>query len=187
MQYWIDVSDWRAETERRVERGVAYFKQGYNCAQSVVLAFADAYGLPQALAARLSSSFGGGIGRMRETCGTACGMFMLAGLEVADAQDAVMGDVDAATFNPYPDQEVKRKDYEVVQRLAADFRAQAGSITCRELLGLNRRRADGSLPEITIVATPEPRTDDYYRKRPCVRMVETAIRVYLRYLMEKYS
>lgn len=107
---------------------------------------------------------------MRETCGSACGIFMLAGLEVK-------GD--------YPDQELKKRNYEVVQRLAEDFRAQAGSIICKELLGFNQKRADGTIPEIKIVATPEARTDEYYRKRPCVRMVETAIRVYCNYLEEE--
>ena len=150
-----------------ITEDVAYFKQGYNCAQSVVLAFADRYGLDEAFAAHIAGSFGGGIGRMRETCGTACGMFMLAGLEVK-------GD--------YPDQELKKKNYEVVQQLAADFKAETGSIICKELLGLNKKRADGTIPEIKIVATPEARTDEYYKKRPCIRMVETAIRIYCNYL-----
>ncbi|MBQ9665552.1 MAG: C_GCAxxG_C_C family protein [Bacteroidaceae bacterium] len=154
-------------TEERVQKAVAYFKQGYNCSQSVVLAFADHYGLDESFAAHISASFGGGIGRMRETCGTACGMFMLAGLEVG---------------GNYPDQELKKRNYEVVQRLAADFRAQTGSLLCKELLGLNKQRADGTIPEIQIVATPEARTDEYYKKRPCVRMVETATRIYCHYL-----
>ena len=187
MTYWQNVADWNAETEWRVARAVSNFKAGYNCSQSVALAFADAYGLSEPLMARISSSFGGGIGRMRETCGSACAIFLLAGLEVPDAQDSVQGDVELDTFNPYPDIEVKKKDYEVVQRLASDFRAETGSIICRELLGLNKQRADGSLPEIAIVATPEPRTDEYYRKRPCVRMVETATRIYMNYLRQKYS
>ena len=126
------------ETEERVEKAIGYFKQGYNCAQSVVLAFADRYGMDESFAAHISGSFGGGIGRMRETCGSACGIFMLAGLEVK-------GD--------YPDQELKKRNYEVVQRLAEDFRAQTGSIICKELLGLNQKRADGTIPEIKIVAT----------------------------------
>ena len=111
--------------EERVQKGISYFKQGYNCAQSVVLAFAEDYELEEAFAAHISGSFGGGIGRMRETCGTACGMFMLAGLEVK-------GD--------YPDQELKKKNYEVVQRLAADFKAETGSLICKELLGLHYPR-----------------------------------------------
>ncbi len=187
MSYWTTITDWDAETDYRASRAIENFKAGYNCSQSVALAFADAYGFSEALMARVSASFGGGIGRMRETCGSACAIFLLAGLEVTDAQDSLPGEIDNATFNPYPDIEVKKKDYEVVQRLAADFRKETGSIICRELLGLNKQRADGTLPEITIVATPEPRTEEYYRKRPCIRMVETATRIFMKYLREKYN
>ena len=98
--------DWQAETERRVAKGVALFKQGYNCSQAVTLAFADWYDVPEGLMARMSASFGGGIGRMRETCGTASGMFMLAGLEIASEE---------------ANQEVKAKNYRAVQKLAADM------------------------------------------------------------------
>lgn len=162
--------DWAAETEARVARGVALFKQGYNCSQSVAMAFADWYEVPQGLMARISASYGGGIGRMRETCGSALGMFMLAGLEIASEE-----------ANPV----IKGENYAAVQRLAADFKAQTGSLICRELLGLNKQRADGTMPEIVISAIPEARTDEYYRKRPCIRMVETAIRVYMAYLAER--
>lgn len=152
--------DWKEETELRVKKGVEFFKQGYNCSQSVTLAFADRYDIPEGLMARISASFGGGIGRMRETCGSACGMFMLAGLEVA---------------TPYADQEVKKRNYEVVQQLAADFKAETGSLICRELL-------QGYIKNVNTIPTPDARTDEYYRKRPCVRMVELAIRTYMKYL-----
>ena len=66
--------------EDRVARAVALFREGYNCSQSVVTAFADLYGFTREQALHMSASFGGGIGRMRETCGAACGMFLLAGL-----------------------------------------------------------------------------------------------------------
>ena len=224
-------TDWDVETEKRVQIATDYFKQGYNCSQSVALAFSDLYAIPIPLMAHLSASYGGGIGRMRETCGAALGIFMLAGLEVVNVEDAPfktdpfasngtqevsdmreiptteMGEAtnpaqgtpmsigettNPATLNPmthtlYPNQELKKKNYEVVQRLAADFRKQTGSIICKELLGLNKQRADGTIPEIPIVATPEPRTDEYYRKRPCIRMVETATRVYMGYLRQKYT
>ena len=153
--------NWQEETERRVARGVQLFKQGYNCSQSVTLAFADWYGVPEGLMARISASFGGGIGRMRETCGTASGIFMLAGLEVASEE---------------PSQETKAHNYAVVQQLADDFKAQTGgTIICRELLR-------GYVKDVSIAPTPEARTDEYYKKRPCVKMVELAIRIYMKYL-----
>lgn len=164
--------DWKQETEKRVTLGVGYFKQGYNCSQSVALAFADWYDVPVGLMARISASYGGGIGRMRETCGSALGMFMLAGLETASEQ---------------ADQSVKAQNYAAVQELAARFKAVTGSIICKDLLGLNKKRADGTLPEIVITSTPEARTDEYYRKRPCVRMVETAIRIYMRFLEQRHT
>ncbi|MCR5395458.1 MAG: C-GCAxxG-C-C family protein [Bacteroidales bacterium] len=175
--------NWTEETEKRVQRGVAYFKQGYNCSQSVALTFADRYNIPEPLMARISASFGGGIGRMRETCGAACGMFLLAGLEVTNTEGR--HEELAPDINPYPDPLLKKKDYEVVQHLAAMYREQTGSLLCRELLGLNKQRADGTIPDIVISATPEARTDEYYKKRPCVRMVELAIRTYMRYLQEE--
>ena len=66
--------------EDKIEKSVSLFKEGYNCSQSVVAAFAEDYGFTREQALKMSASFGGGIGRMRETCGAACGLFMLAGL-----------------------------------------------------------------------------------------------------------
>lgn len=154
--------NWQEETERRVEKGVALFKQGYNCSQAVTLAFADWYEVPEGLMARMSASFGGGIGRMRETCGTASGIFMLAGLEIA---------------TEHPDQEVKAQNYKAVQQLAAMFKEQTGSLICRELL-------KGYVKNISSEPTPEARTDEYYKKRPCVKMVELAIRTYMKWLYD---
>ncbi len=154
--------DWKKETEERVAKGVAFFKQGYNCSQSVTLTFADWYNVPEGLMARISASFGGGIGRMRETCGTASGMFMLAGLEVASEK---------------ADKEVKALNYKVVQNLAAQFKEETGSLVCRDLL-------KGYVKNVSTVPVPDERTDEYYRKRPCVKMVELAIRIYMKYLQE---
>lgn len=182
----LKFDNWAEETERRVAQSREYFMQGYNCAQAVAMTFADVYDVPVALMGRMSASFGGGIGRMRETCGSACGMFLLAGLEVCNAQDQPEYQVVPESFNPYPDPNLKKMDYEVVQRLANDFREQTGSLLCRELLGLNKQRADGSLPQIHITPVPEARTTEYYRKRPCVSMVETGVRIYMKYLQEKY-
>lgn len=155
--------DWEKETEERVAKGVAFFKQGYNCSQSVTLTFADWYNVPEGLMARISASFGGGIGRMRETCGTASGMFMLAGLEVASEK---------------ADKEVKALNYKVVQDLAARFKEETGSLLCRDLL-------KGYVKNVSTVPVPDERTDEYYRKRPCVKMVELAICIYMKYLQEK--
>ncbi len=108
--------------EDRVAKAVEYFKTGCNCSQAVVAAFADLYGMDQRMALRIASSFGGGIGRMRQTCGAACGMFMLAGLETGS--------------DDLSDKAAKMHNYEVVQQLAHRFKEENGSLNCGELLGL---------------------------------------------------
>lgn len=146
--------------EDRIEKAVELFKSGYNCSQSVVAAFADMYGLSEEQAFRIAASFGGGIGRMRETCGAACGMFLLAGLET--------GAIDAA------DREGKAANYALVQELAGEFKNRNGSLICAELLGLRKTHPVSSLPE--------ERTMQYYAKRPCAKMVEEAARIWVEYL-----
>ena len=149
--------------ENRIQRAVELFKSGYNCSQSVVVAFADLYGFTEEQALRMSASFGGGIGRMRQTCGAACGMFLLAGLDT--------GAVDAE------DRAGKSHNYEVVQQLAEKFRAENGSLICAELLGLSTTAAHRD-------TQAEPRTDLYYKKRPCSELVHIAAEIAEKYLSE---
>lgn len=145
------------EIEVRVEKAKTLFKQGFNCSQSVFAACADIYGIEdEALALRLSASFGGGIGRMRQTCGAACGMFMLAGMENGSA---VVGDAEG-----------KKQNYALVQNLAEKFKRENGSLICSELLGIAPKPQE---------PTPEARTEEYYKKRPCAEMVASAVRIFL--------
>ena len=146
--------------EERIEKAIALFKEGFNCSQAVVAAFADHYGFTREQALRMSASFGGGIGRMRETCGAACGLFMLAGLET--------GSTDGA------DRDGKAANYALVQELAKEFTLRNGALKCADLLGLSKKEP--------VVSTPEARTDQYYAKRPCVKMVEEAARIWSEYL-----
>lgn len=145
--------------EVKIIKAVELFKEGFNCAQAVVAAFAEDYGFTQEQALRMSASFGGGIGRMRETCGAACGLFMLAGLENGAIEGA--------------DKEGKAANYELVQKLADEFKKRNGSLKCAELLGL--------APKSPIVPTPEERTTQYYAKRPCSKMVEEAAKIWCEY------
>ena len=151
--------------EERIEKAIELFKEGYNCSQSVVAAFADMYGLTPEQALKVSASFGGGIGRMRQTCGAACGLFMLAGLETGCTEGK--------------NREGKEANYKVVQELAEEFRKRNGSLICAELLGLSK-----TAPTPT---TPEARTAEYYKKRPCVKMVEEAARIWCEYLSTNSS
>lgn len=149
-----------ADMNRRIDEAVALFKQGYNCSQSVVAAFAGLYGFTPEQAYRMAASFGGGIGRMRQTCGAACGMFLLAGLDC--------GATDGA------DREGKSHNYAVVQQLAKEFEAVNGSLICAELLGLKTNE---------ISSQAEARTEKYYQKRPCAEMVRTAASLFAQYLL----
>ncbi len=129
------------------------FLSGSNCAQSVVLAFSDVTGLEDHFAARMSSSFGGGMGRMREVCGAVSGMLLVLGL-LYGYEDPGEKDIH------------KREHYKAVQELAGAFREACGSIVCREIL-----KNPPSDPN------PTPRTAEFYAQRPCVRMVMTAARI----------
>lgn len=102
------------------KRAAELFLQGYNCSQSVVVAFCDVTGLTPRNAARLSSSFGGGMGRMREVCGAVSGMLLVAGLLYG--------------YETPGDDESKRRHYQLVQTLAGKFREKEHSIICREIL-----------------------------------------------------
>lgn len=144
------------EIEGRVEKAKMLFKQGFNCSQSVFAACADIYGMDEQTALRVAASFGGGIGRMRQTCGAACGMFLLAGLENGSTQIS--------------DAEGKKRNYALVQDLAEQFKQMNGSLICSELLGIAPQAQE---------PTPEARTEAYYQKRPCVEMVASAVRIYL--------
>lgn len=147
----------------RIDKAVALFKEGFNCSQSVVAAFADMYGFTHEQALRMSASFGGGIGRMRETCGAACGLFLLAGLETGATEGS--------------DREGKAANYALVQELAEEFKKRNGALRCADLLGLSKTEP--------VVSTPEARTSQYYAKRPCSKMVEEAARIWCEYLEKR--
>ena len=144
----------KADIDTRTERAKELFRSGYNCAQSVVLAYADLLDLEPTLAATLSAPFGGGMGRLREVCGAVSGMTMVAGLLYPN-------------FDP-ADAQSKKDNYAAVQELAEKFRAENGAIVCRELLGLAQQKDD---------PTPSPRTESYYKRRPCAEYVAIAARI----------
>ena len=135
------------------------FLNGYNCAQAVAVAFCDVTGLEPDFAAKMASSFGGGMGRMREVCGAVSGMLMVLGLLYG--------------YHTPGDDAGKKLQYQAVQALSSQFREQTGSIICREIL-----KNPPSDPN------PSPRTAEYYAKRPCARMVLTAASILDDYIKE---
>ena len=156
-----------------------YFMKGYNCSQAVLLAFSDKTGLDEKTAAKIASSFGGGMGRMREVCGAFSGMLLVFGL--------LHGYV--ATDETAKDD--KKVQYERVQELAKRFREEFGSIICRELLTGTAKtqikageRADNEQISAMLSdsAVPTERTEAYYKKRPCPELVEEGARILEAYL-----
>ena len=141
------------------QRALENFMKGYNCAQSVVVAFCDVTGMTADFAARLSSSFGGGMGRMREVCGAVSGMLLVAGLLYG--------------YDIPGDEVSKRAHYHLVQELAGKFREREQSIVCREIL-----KNPPTDPN------PTPRDEEFYRTRPCARRVALAAGILDDYMEE---
>ncbi|MFI3319640.1 MAG: C-GCAxxG-C-C family protein [Rikenellaceae bacterium] len=141
----------RVNVEERAAQARAYFTQGYNCSQSVVLTFSDIMEIDPEILATLSASFGGGMGRLREVCGAVSGMAFV-----------------ASKLAPCPsptDRAAKSANYSLVQELAEEFRRENRYIVCRELLGLTQPKDE---------PTPSERTPEYYKKRPCAELVAQA-------------
>ncbi|MCI8402579.1 MAG: C_GCAxxG_C_C family protein [Lachnospiraceae bacterium] len=160
------------------ERAQEFFREGYNCCQSVFLVFGERYGFDRETACRLSASFGGGVGRLRQICGAVSAMAMVCGLETG----AVRGE----------DQEGKAFNYENVQKLAARFERETGSLICRELLGLDRagqdekeKEADEAMKGGMGRFRPQARDERYYASRPCMRLIGLAAEILQRWLDEE--
>ncbi|MBO7426698.1 MAG: C_GCAxxG_C_C family protein [Clostridiales bacterium] len=149
--------------ENRADKAKRMFMEGYNCSQSVAVSFCDLFGVDENIALRMSASFGGGMGRMREVCGAFSGIIMILGLFAGQTEGE--------------DREAKKENYRLVQEAAELFRAKNGSIICREILGLTK--AEGTF-------VPEPRTEEYYKKRPCPETIRGAAQILID-MLEKYA
>lgn len=141
-----------------VTKAEELFVEGYNCAQAVALAFSDKTGLDKETTLKLASSFGGGFGRLREVCGAVSGMCMVAGLLYG--------------YDDISDKDAKMNHYALVQELARQFSDVSGSIVCREILG--RKGHESPIPE--------ERTKEYYKTRPCAKMVGLAAKIMQEYI-----
>lgn len=145
----------------RADKAKRLFCEGYNCSQAVTAAFCDLIDMDEKTAVKLVSGFGGGVGRMREVCGAVSGaVFILNALYGYDSKE---------------DFESKKQLYEIIRAFAEKFKAENGSIICRELLGI-----DGAGSSV-----PEKRTPEFYNKRPCPEIVYTAAKILEEYLKEQ--
>lgn len=146
----------------RVENAKQNFKNGYNCSQSVAMAFSDLFGIDAEDAARFAEGFGGGMGRMRGVCGAVTAMYMLAGLKYSKA---AAKDIDT-----------RELIYKTVQEMSKEFEKKNGTTICGDLLGINKPSGES--------ARPEERTEAYYKKRPCVDCVGDAAEIVQKMLCE---
>lgn len=144
--------------DNHCKRAEELFKSGYNCAQSVFCSFCEDVGMDFETALKLSSSFGGGMGRLREVCGAVSAMFMIAGLKYG--------------YTEATDDKIKEEHYRRIQTLAELFQQKHGSIICRELLGLKGGKD---------TPVPSKRTKEYYTSRPCEEIVKNSAQI-----MEEY-
>ena len=135
----------------RGDKAYELFTSGYNCSQAVAGAFSDLLGMDMDTVVKLASGFGGGMGRMREVCGTFSGIVMVVSMLYG--------------YSDPKDNSTKTELYGRIQDIAEQFRRDNGSIICRELLGLSER--EGS-------PVPEQRTSEYYNKRPCPELCRYA-------------
>ena len=150
--------------ENRVDKAERLFKEGYNCAQAVFVAFSDLYGIDEKTALRMSCSFGAGMGRMREVCGAVSGMALVAGLEngIIDGKD-IKG---------------KKENYDLVNQMAEEFKKINGTIICRELLGMQQIKSN------KVDTMPATRNDEYYKTRPCLRHVKECATIIDKYIIK---
>jgi len=142
------------DLEKRVKLAVSFFETGYNCSQAVFMAYSDIYGIETKLAATLATSFGGGMGRLREVCGAVSGMFLVLGLQYP--------------FTDTTDIIAKNTNYKAVQRTANEFKSIMGSYICADLLKLNHEPQNPESYE---------RNEAYYKMRPCTRCVANAAEI----------
>ncbi len=147
----------------RAERAKAYFLEGYACSQAVALAFADVCGVDENTVKKIMLPFGGGLGRLRLTCGAVSGMSAVVGMVFAEEEKTP---------------ENKKKVYAIVQELCAKFKAACGSLICAELLA-------GMKVPVEVGGVAEERTANYYQKRACGDMVALAAQMLEDYLTEK--
>lgn len=147
----------------RAERAKEYFLQGYACSQAVALAFADVMGIDEGTVGKIMLPFGGGVGRLRMTCGAVSGMAAVIGMACGKAENT---------------SENKKAVYAVVQKLCGEFRAETGSLICAELLR-------GMQVKTEIGGEAEPRTEQYYHKRACGDMVYLAAELLEKELTER--
>lgn len=147
----------------RAENAKEYFLQGYACSQAVALVFADVCKVDESTLSKMTLPFGGGLGRLRLTCGAVSGMATVVGLVFSSAENSP---------------ENKKQMYAIVQELCKRFQERNGSLICNDLL-------TGANLQVYVGGEAEARTAEYYKKRPCAEIVYSAVSIVEEYLKER--
>lgn len=146
----------------RKEIAREYFMKGYNCCQSVVVAFKNDLPYSEQFLLNLASPFGAGFSRTRNVCGAVSGMGMIVGL-----------------FSNNDSTDIKKeKDdtYALIQNLMSEFTEKNNTIICKELLK--------NVKNITLTPVSDDRTEKYYKERPCLKFVEDGVEIVEKYLID---
>ena len=146
----------------RKEQAIQYFKEGYNCSQAVVLTFKDVLKIDPNELCRIASPFGGGISRMRETCGAVTGMVLVLGNLIG--------------YETPETGEKKHELYKNTQEILKIFENRYGSLTCGKLLNISQKHDDPK---------PTPRDHSFFLNRPCPELIGGAAEILEEYLKSK--
>ena len=136
------------------EKAIEYFKGGFNCAQAVLVVFAEENGLDQATALKIAGGFGAGMGRLQNTCGAVTGAFMAIGLK----HGKTLGD---------EGNEKRDKCYAMVREFDSKFKEIFGTTSCSELLQCDLTTPEGS----------KYFTDNKLSEKVCQQCVREAVRI----------
>ena len=146
----------------RKEQAIQYFKEGYNCSQAVVLTFKDILKIDPNELCKIASPFGGGISRMRETCGAVTGMVLVLGNLIG--------------YETPETGEKKHELYKNTQEILRIFENRYGSLTCGKLLKISQKHDDPN---------PTPRDHSFFLNRPCPELIGGAAEILEDYLKSK--
>jgi C_GCAxxG_C_C family probable redox protein len=115
--------------EKKEDKAIGLFKSGLNCAQSVLTAYAEELDFDKNLALRISCGFGGGMGRLQETCGAVTGSFMVLGIH---------------NCKKYSDNKSRKEEtYSMIQRFSDQFKSIHGTLDCESLLKCDLKTEEG--------------------------------------------
>jgi C_GCAxxG_C_C family probable redox protein len=105
---------------KKAEKASEYFRNKFNCSQSVFTVFGTGYGISEDNCLKVSCAFGAGMGRTQNTCGAVTGGIMALGLRYGKAL--------------HDPEDKKLETYAKTREFFKEFKIKNGTLSCRELL-----------------------------------------------------